>query len=223
MRSNTFMRAAGVLGAATVIGVAGIQVATASPSGDSSTSGYSEVSKDSAKAHLKRGPRGFRGATGDAGPAGPAGPAGAAGPAGVPGAPGPNGPSGTTRFTGVAVFAVPGNAIAAANGFGAIGGIIDGGFPEFSIAPRAFSFSGFQVTSDNTIAGFKYVLATQGVNAISGAPEGAITSIECEVAPGGRACTSAGTLAVPAGNAFWFQPLAGSNLPVSGTYSLSIA
>ncbi|MGQ0632661.1 MAG: hypothetical protein ACT4P1_16720 [Sporichthyaceae bacterium] len=226
MRSNTFMRTAGVLGAATVIGVAGIQVATASPSGDSSTSGYSEVSKDSAKAHNKRGPRGPRGFTGDQGPqgpAGPAGPAGAAGAPGTPGTPGPNGPSGSSRLGSVAFDPLVGAAIAAADGFIPTGGFMQDAFHRFVLAPSAHTLSSFRVTSTNAIGGFKYVLATQAVNAITGVPEGAITSIECEVAPGGRSCTSAGTLAVPAGNAFWFQPLAGSTLPPSGTVTFNIA
>ncbi|MGQ0624305.1 MAG: hypothetical protein ACT4PP_06575 [Sporichthyaceae bacterium] len=215
MRSTTFMRTTGILGAAAVIGVAGVQVASASPSGDSSGSGYSEVSEKNGPAHNKRGRRGPQG---DPGPAGPAGAPGA------PGAPGPNGPSGSTRITtAVTANALPGAAPLAAAGFPAVGGRINGGFPQFALAPNAFTFSGLQVTSTNAISGFKYVLATQAVNAVSGLPEGAVTSIECSVPVGGRTCTVAGPLAVASGNAFWFQPLAGSTLPISGTFSFNVA
>ncbi|MGQ0632663.1 MAG: hypothetical protein ACT4P1_16730 [Sporichthyaceae bacterium] len=221
MRSNKFMRTAGVLGAATVIGVAGIQVATASPSGDSSSSGYSEVSKDSATAK-PRGKRGPRGPKGDTGPAGPQGPAGAPGTPGVQGPPGQVGPPGAPGSTLVRVSAngLSGGAISAASARLALNGLtIDS--QAFSLAPNAFTASGFKVV-DGAIGGFKFHLATQAVNPITGTPEGPITSITCEVAPGGRSCTAPGSLAVPAGNAFWFQPDAASNLPASGTFSYNI-
>ncbi|MGQ0632657.1 MAG: hypothetical protein ACT4P1_16700 [Sporichthyaceae bacterium] len=221
MRSHTFMRTAGVLGAATVIGVAGIQVATASPSGDSAASGYSEVSKDSAaaKPRGKRGPTGFKG---DTGPQGPVGAPGTPGVQGPPGQVGPPGTPGSSLVQATAAFApITGGAISAGSARSALNGFL----PEvamFSLAPSAFTASGFQVVDGNTIGGFKFHLATQAVNPITGTPEGPITSITCEVAPGGRSCTAPGSLAVPAGNAFWFQPAAGSTLPINGTISYNI-
>ncbi|MGQ0632660.1 MAG: hypothetical protein ACT4P1_16715 [Sporichthyaceae bacterium] len=224
MRSHTFMRTAGVLGAATVIGVAGVQVATASPSGDSSSSGYSEVSKDSATAK-PRGKRGPRGPKGDTGPAGPQGPAGAPGTPGVQGPPGqvgPPGQAGSSLVRGTpGIVALTGGAIDAASARSALGGFVTNN-PLFTYATNAFTASGFQVADGVGISGFTYHLATQAVNPITGTPEGPISSIKCEVAPGGRSCTAAGTLAVPAGNAYWFQPATGSTLPISGTYSYNI-
>ncbi|MGQ0630874.1 MAG: hypothetical protein ACT4P1_07515 [Sporichthyaceae bacterium] len=218
MRSNKFVRTAGVLGAATVIGVAGMQIATATPSGDSSGSGYSEVSKDSAtaKPRGKRGPTGFKGATGPQGPQGPAGPAGAPGLQGPPGAVGAPGAAGSTLVRAVSPNGVPGGPISAANGFQALSGIIAQAVHQ---SPNAFTASGFQVVDGVGISGFKYHLATQAVNAITGAPEGPITFLTCEVAPGGRSCVAPGTLAVAAGNAVWFQPFTGSTLPPSGTFT----
>ncbi|MGQ0629729.1 MAG: hypothetical protein ACT4P1_01705 [Sporichthyaceae bacterium] len=220
MRSNKLLRTAGVLGAATVIGVAGMQFATASPTADSAASGFSEVSKDSATT-AKRGPRGPRGFKGFTGPAGPAGPAGAPGAAGAPGQAGPPGGPGSSLVVGTAAEPVIGAVISAASARLPTSGLLSNSL-VFSLAAKAFTASGFQVANGVGISGFKFHLATQAVNAISGAPEGPITSITCEVAPGGRSCTSAGSLAVSAGNAYWFQPAAGSTLPASGTFSYNI-
>ncbi|MGQ0632659.1 MAG: hypothetical protein ACT4P1_16710 [Sporichthyaceae bacterium] len=225
MRSNKLLRTAGVLGAATVIGVAGMQIATASPTADSSASGYSEVAKDStSSAAANRGPRGKRGPKGFTGPAGPQGPVGnpgAAGVAGPPGQVGPPGAPGSSLVIGTAIDPVGGGAISAASARLPLNGVIGLG-TAFSVTPTAFTASNFKVVNGIGIAGFKFHLATQALNPVSGAPEGPISSITCEVAPGGRSCTSAASLAVPAGNAYWFQPAAGSTLPVSGTFSYTI-
>ncbi|MGQ0632662.1 MAG: collagen-like triple helix repeat-containing protein [Sporichthyaceae bacterium] len=225
MRSNKLLRTAGVLGAATVIGVAGMQIANASPNADSSASGYSEVATDSATTAKRgpRGPRGFKGFTGPAGPQGPVGNPGAAGVAGPPGQVGTPGNPGSTVVIGTTDADILGTAISAANASTALGGNLFGaGSGSYAEAPTAFTASGFRVINSSAIAGFKFHLATQAVNPITGAPEGPITSITCEVPPGGRSCTAPSSLAVPAGNAFWFQPAAGSTLPVSGTYSYNI-
>ncbi|MGQ0630873.1 MAG: hypothetical protein ACT4P1_07510, partial [Sporichthyaceae bacterium] len=223
MRSNKLLRTAGVLGAATVIGVAGMQIATASPNADAAASGYSEVAKDAATA-AKRGPRGPRGFTGNTGPAGPAGPAGAPGTPGVQGPPGvvgPPGAPGSTLVMSSAAQALSGGAIGAGSARSPLSGL-NQNTTTFAVAQSSFTASGFQVVDGNTIGGFKFHLATQAVNAISGTPEGPITSITCEVAPGGRSCTAPGSLAVPAGNAYWFQPDATSTLPLSGTFSYNL-
>lgn len=77
------VRGAAFFGAAAVIGVAGVQIAAASPGGSAATdrTGVSSVDSTTSKkkATKKRGPRGKRGFTGRAGPAGPRGPAGPAG------------------------------------------------------------------------------------------------------------------------------------------------
>ncbi|MGQ0624306.1 MAG: hypothetical protein ACT4PP_06580 [Sporichthyaceae bacterium] len=206
MRSHNLLRAAGVLGAATVIGVAGMQIATANPAGDSSGAGYSEVSKDSAPAA----PRGKRGPKGDPGPQGPAG---AAGP---PGQVGPPGNPGSTLVRGAAQETINGGAIVATNARLAIGGNMRD-FQAFSFVSAAFTASGFTVVDGTAIGGFRFHLATQGVNAVTGAPEGPVTTLTCEVPVGGRSCVAPGNLAVAAGNVLWFQPFTGSTLPASGT------
>ncbi|MGQ0624307.1 MAG: hypothetical protein ACT4PP_06585 [Sporichthyaceae bacterium] len=212
MRSTTFLRTAGVLGAAAVIGVAGMQIATASPTADSSASGYSEVSNDSTAA-VKRGKRGPKGFTG---PVGPAGPAGAPGQAGPPGGPG------STLVMGSAAQTITGGAISAAQARLPLSSLLANA-TAFALAPSAFTITNFKIAAPaTTIGGFKYHLATQATNPVTGVPEGVVTTLTCEVAVGGRSCTAPGSLAVGAGNAYWLQPFTGSTLPLSGTFSFTI-
>ncbi len=113
--STNILRGAAFFGAAAVIGVAGMQVATASPTvntGAANATGSSYGQSDttvSGDTHNRRGPRGHRGPrgfTGPRGPQGPAGPQGVMGPQGPQGIPG----QGTSRVYGQATDVWAGSA-----------------------------------------------------------------------------------------------------------------
>ncbi len=225
--SKQILRGAAFFGAAAVLGVAGMQVATAAPSvnaGAANQTGSSFSQADTGEnvaAHGKRGPRGPRGFTGPRGPAGPRGATGPMGPQGIQGPPG----QGVTLVVGAATASIPGFPLNATDGVIPFGPVAGGG-GDYAFATSSMTISAFRVqAADNvTLSGDTYALAWQNVDPNTGNLIGPVTSIECQVPVNGRSCLSTGTLNVPAGAAYWFQGIgAGSALPENGTFSYYVS
>ncbi|GAA0622002.1 hypothetical protein GCM10009547_26010 [Sporichthya brevicatena] len=188
MRINSVLRGATVFGAAAVIGVAGMQIANASPTvnaGAGETSASETAAGDTAAAG-KRGPRGPRGYTGPRGPVGPAGPSLVSGQF----LPGANLPAGRYRAEGVV------------NVWGA------NTFSYTSVARTLRNF--VYVDSAQSPAGVEINIAVD-TTPLDG-PASGVTTYKCATEPtltgdfnaAGATCSIA-SISIPAGAIWYFQ------------------
>lgn len=226
MRTNNWLRTASFAAAATVIGVAGVQVASASPSSPDSTTNVNQVAKGDSKGKTgPRGPRGFTGPRGAAGPAGAQGATGAQGPSGSQGPAGPQGTPGSTLVYGVNQTAaiLAGTAVPAPTA-----GFVPFGEPSvagaYAKAAVGFSISTFRVA--NGVGPLDYGIFTAPVNPVTGVVGVVSGSLLCAISAGASTCASTGSLLIPAGNAYWFQPLTpgvAGGLGTNGTFSYVVS
>lgn len=81
---------------------------------------------------------------------------------------------------------------------------------------KDMTLSDFRVAGDTRISGFSFTLATVATDPNTGKAQGPVSSIPCKVPVAGTRCAAPESLAVPAGNLYWFQPL-GTSFAPSGT------